>query len=42
MGSWHVVISKPELIEEVRKVPDDKLSIAAAFDEVRAGALQYL
>lgn len=31
---WEVVVSKPELIDEVRKAPDDKLSFYAAVDEV--------
>ena len=42
MGSWHVVINKPELVEEVRRAPDDKLSIGAAFSEVRDGALRNM
>lgn len=35
ISTWEVVVSKPELIDEVRKAPDNVLSFHAAVDEVR-------
>ena len=34
MGRWTTVVNKPELIEEIRKAPDDKVSFDLATKEV--------
>lgn len=39
---WHVIVTKPELVEEVRKAPDDALSFEYAVDEVREGSQDKL
>lgn len=34
-GPWRLFVTSPELIDELRKAPDDELSFAAATNEVR-------
>lgn len=34
MGRWHVIVTGDTLVDELRRAPDDVLSIATAFDEV--------
>ncbi|KAI5118158.1 hypothetical protein M0805_005780 [Coniferiporia weirii] len=36
LARWMVIVSSPELIEEVRKAPDDKLSFLEALDDTLA------
>ena len=35
MGRWMTVMNKPNLIEEIRNAPDDKMSFDIATKEVR-------
>ena len=37
---WLVVVNTPELIEELRKLPDDQVSFIDAVHEVRSWMLQ--
>ena len=34
MERWTTVVNKPDLVEELRKAPDDKLSFRLAIKEV--------
>ena len=31
---WHVIVTSPKLVEEIRKAPDDVLSLSYYLDEV--------
>ena len=31
---WHVIVTSPKLVEEVRKAPEDVLSLSYFLDEV--------
>ena len=35
MKRWHVIVSGPKLVDELRKAPDDVLSFLEATREVR-------
>ncbi|KAI5118159.1 hypothetical protein M0805_005781 [Coniferiporia weirii] len=36
LGRWMVIVSSPELVEEVRRAPDDKLSFVEAVEDTLA------
>ena len=42
MEQWTTIINKPELIEEIRKAPDDRFSFIAAVQEVRVISKGYV
>ena len=35
LEQWLIVVNTPELIEELRKAPDDKMSVSQAIADVR-------
>jgi hypothetical protein len=38
---WHVIVTSPELVEEVRKAPEDVLSLSHYLDEVSSIHCRY-
>lgn len=41
LNSWHIVVSGPKLIDELRQAKDDELSFAEAVAEVSLSLCSY-